>query len=450
MLHHIKLLMKRFTLIALCALTLGGSAVAAAPAKKAARGKLASFVSPKKQSEAVKAPWCPLKQTDYIWEYADPAQPAEGEWLEDDRYEITYTAAGKEASKTTTTSYGEKLLEVNTYNSNNMLATRIVTRSEDGETYENSEKLSRSYDERITDLVVDNEQYYWQDGEWKTANCYRRNITRNADGNITLCEVAVYFNGIYDPTQRLEIEYGADGKASKITDSELQYDGTWSVNTVISDIEWDRTDGQICSTELMYGANRIKKAKMTDEDGEEATVTCTYDGDNVDCRGTQMIDGDLYNVTMQYTVYDNGGFKLYTLLYNDWDTEAVTETEKYDEFGLMTFRSVEWTDFSYKEYEEYMEGLVRYSDTTGYPEQYVLTSRDIEEDSETYGESINQIKMVFEGNADLSGISDVTADADADAPVEYFNLQGMRLTQPAAGQPVIRRQGSRVSKIVIR
>lgn len=49
-----------------------------------------------------------------------------------------------------------------------------------------------------------------------------------------------------------------------------------------------------------------------------------------------------------------------------------------------------------------------------------------------------------------AGISDVIADNDANAPVEYFNLQGMRINEPAAGQLVIRRQGKTVSKLIVK
>ncbi|MDE6136052.1 MAG: hypothetical protein K2F97_01095, partial [Muribaculaceae bacterium] len=45
-------------------------------------------------------------------------------------------------------------------------------------------------------------------------------------------------------------------------------------------------------------------------------------------------------------------------------------------------------------------------------------------------------------------ISDITADENA--PVEFFNLQGMRINEPAAGQIVIRRQGNQVSKILVK
>lgn len=46
-----------------------------------------------------------------------------------------------------------------------------------------------------------------------------------------------------------------------------------------------------------------------------------------------------------------------------------------------------------------------------------------------------------------SGIADI--EADENAPVEYFNLQGIRVENPAAGI-YIRRQGSKVTKVLVK
>ena len=59
----------------------------------------------------------------------------------------------------------------------------------------------------------------------------------------------------------------------------------------------------------------------------------------------------------------------------------------------------------------------------------------------------NQI-CVTELTADPSGSLDNIA-VDNDAPVEYFNLQGVRVAEPVSGI-YIRRQGTSVSKIVVR
>lgn len=56
-------------------------------------------------------------------------------------------------------------------------------------------------------------------------------------------------------------------------------------------------------------------------------------------------------------------------------------------------------------------------------------------------------------NTNSSAITDITTDSaieDSNAPVEYYNLQGMRITNPCPGQLLIRRQGRNVTKIVVR
>ena len=49
-----------------------------------------------------------------------------------------------------------------------------------------------------------------------------------------------------------------------------------------------------------------------------------------------------------------------------------------------------------------------------------------------------------------AAIDGIAVDADENAPVEYYNLQGVKLANPEAGQVVIRRQGSKVSKIFVK
>lgn len=49
----------------------------------------------------------------------------------------------------------------------------------------------------------------------------------------------------------------------------------------------------------------------------------------------------------------------------------------------------------------------------------------------------------------VAGVESITADDNSNAPVEYFNLQGVRIENPANGI-FIRRQGSAVSKVIIR
>lgn len=50
----------------------------------------------------------------------------------------------------------------------------------------------------------------------------------------------------------------------------------------------------------------------------------------------------------------------------------------------------------------------------------------------------------------LAGVNNVVVGEDANAPVEYYNLQGVRVANPAAGTLVIKKQGNTVTKTLVR
>ena len=49
--------------------------------------------------------------------------------------------------------------------------------------------------------------------------------------------------------------------------------------------------------------------------------------------------------------------------------------------------------------------------------------------------------------AEGAGVNDVVAD-DVNAPVVYYNLQGMQISNPEAGQLVIKKQGKSAKKVL--
>lgn len=49
---------------------------------------------------------------------------------------------------------------------------------------------------------------------------------------------------------------------------------------------------------------------------------------------------------------------------------------------------------------------------------------------------------------EMTGVEGIATDASADAPVEFFTLQGVRILNPDGGI-FIRRQGNRVSKVAL-
>lgn len=57
------------------------------------------------------------------------------------------------------------------------------------------------------------------------------------------------------------------------------------------------------------------------------------------------------------------------------------------------------------------------------------------------------IKVVFDGQLEAAGVENVVVDENA--PVEYYNLNGIRVANPENGI-YIRRQGNKVSKVLVK
>lgn len=62
----------------------------------------------------------------------------------------------------------------------------------------------------------------------------------------------------------------------------------------------------------------------------------------------------------------------------------------------------------------------------------------------------NTSAVTIEIEHEQGGVNDIIADEENNAPVEFFNLQGQRVNNPAAGQLVIRRQGTKVAKVLVK
>lgn len=66
-----------------------------------------------------------------------------------------------------------------------------------------------------------------------------------------------------------------------------------------------------------------------------------------------------------------------------------------------------------------------------------------------YAQKCPMVKFKFtDASADGAGIDNVTVDNNADAPAEYYNVAGVRVAHPTAGNIYIRKQGTSVAKVV--
>lgn len=248
-------------------------------------------------------------------------------------------------------------------------------------------------------------------------------------------------------------EYGADGKASRMWSEELTSDGFnlyWEEGDVYTDIVWDRTDGQIFSAEdVMYGANRISSARVT-SDGDELTLTVEYPDELGSYKGviSGSIDGAEVTSVIQHTVLDSYGSyeEVITETYSyDGITESMVQTNKYltDDSGLdMLVYASETYEGEEEIYEWAKAKLIR--DSEGRPAEYIQQMYDYDS-----GEFENSMRIVFSDYIDAAGVGSAIVD-DTDAPVQLYDLRGVPVHGDAAPGLYIRRQGDKVSKVMIK
>lgn len=337
--------------------------------------------------------------------------------------------------------------------------TTQVSESADGP-FTNSSLYRRIFDPVDPEIVVSNYNYAWNSytSEWmEYGNCYVRQITRNVAGNITGVEISVPYMGTLDPILRLTIEYGADGNATSIVRTELTLDNSnnpvWKTTLSMTDIKWLSTNGQIFDFDrLPDAANRPLSANLTTEENS-GTITYTYPDEigsftseyKYKEAGTSVVQKSIY------TVLDENGSYRYVIeetgkgLLENW-TAGSEELNRFDAYGLLVENYAAFTEDGMTEVAVWSKGEVVYDQTHGYPLSYTTTSLDPDAPVETW---ITESRIEYSEYTDCAGIEDVTVDNN-DAPVEYYDLRGIRVENPTAPGLYIRRQGNSASKILVK
>ena len=130
----------------------------------------------------------------------------------------------------------------------------------------------------------------------------------------------------------------------------------------------------------------------------------------------------------------NGGsldFMFFNLVFNE-DSTKVSVGEPVETFEIIPQEGAEGV-MTYI-YKDYTSVLAPYNG-----QNYVLVDGGI-----IYGFQILYVGDIF----DPTGIHDVQLDKNTNAPVEYYNLQGIRVSEPTKGGIYIRRQGNVSTKIM--
>lgn len=134
-----------------------------------------------------------------------------------------------------------------------------------------------------------------------------------------------------------------------------------------------------------------------------------------------------YTFSPDYTVFKKDGKDSFRAKISDWANFQTTSRLSADGKSLYLRRNVQWNSTM----EQSENGTV----WKAFPKP-------------TSNSGLLIAAIIPLGENDPSGLDEVIADENA--PVEYFNLQGLRVSDPQPGQMVIRRQGSKVSKIIVR
>lgn len=428
--------------------------------------------------------WRPLNEVFMTYSAAN------GVWADTIKAYNTYDQAGNIIERIELEDNGYDVTHmVYEYNENNKEIC-CITENDNGNTgyYTKSSKRVRAYDSICTDFAIMDMEYSWDDVEndWKLYNAWKKEITRDANGNITGILISAYFSflndyeGGYVPVTRITIEYGMDNKAKNyIYEVSWGYDEETKVTTwrgsSYCNIIWENTNGQLIEdvNRMLVGENRMKSAQMYAQNSKlenefEGWFTVQYEKDSPDFIQTIYYEGDLDKEIHSYTTLDaNGSYCEKFANYSDGEMNRDGVLDEQDLF------SITWEEVTYDEkgsmilFEEFItEGdavaeqlagnrmTYEYDAVCGEIEvevidawtpvyvDYVLQSASYEPHS----------RLVYSGYVDVTKQSQIELPA-TDFSMRVYSLQGEYLGNTVDGLPqgiYIICQGTRVYKAMNR
>lgn len=391
-----------------------------------------------------------------IWD--DATQTEKYDWQVTEDQTLTYTDEGRIAMMKNAN--GDEIRYE--YDAEGRLTTE-TRYNDNGDAYE---KCEYTYDTVVKNLVVRSAAYYLDGTEWKLQNEETTEITRNSDNNITQISEFSSYNGNKTEQQRVVYTYGNDKKINTI--KLYYYDGEEGVemDAEMTDIKWVKTNGQLIDLEFdelayYFSENWIASATLPKATNEpylgDIFVKFDYKSGLGGFTMTQTMNNEVI-VKEEFTITDTFGSYTERDFSVDFDNndEGVWErdgedltdyTKVYDKFGLVLLdKEVNYEDANpdKPDWTTTTTGKVEYDADHGYPVDYTTTY--------AYGvgeEPQNQTHIVWSDYKSFeAGIGAIATDNE-NAPVEYFDLRGQRVDNPANGF-FIRRQGNNVEKIVVR
>ncbi len=225
--------------------------------------------------------------------------------------------------------------------------------------------------------------------------------------------------------------------------------------------------GNVMNLKFMMGCKQISSWGNNYEVSLLYTTADEYDILNPQNDFTETVGSSIKSTSYSDRILPQDN-KMYELEFNDIPAEATYVALHFTSKGsyspAMWVDNIRLTEFDanpllgYRVYSLNGEGLVNDELVDANATEYTLPAVP---QVRTFANARNMfVTAVYaDGEAEpsntvnvddaTSGVEGVAADSDADAPIEYFNLQGVRVDNPGHGI-YIRRQGNKVSKTSVR
>lgn len=407
--------------------------------------------------------WCPRAQL--------YSSIKDGAWNNDRRYTTAYNRQGKIltdvsedlnwTSESTTARYTR---DEYTYNEDGQRLTGLSKSGNSLDAMTETSKFEFTYDAVVPSFITSYTRFVLSDGAWvQDKSSYKYDVTRDAQGRVTEVLRSDWdVMGGYIPASKSVITYGDDNKPATITSYTYgenwetgEYE--WSQGSTLGNIVWKDCNNQILNGGAIYqGANRILSASHISDGKETGTVKVVYGPGEKDYTTTdESIDpywGDRNVVVTEWreiNPYNSYSIKESTTTYTEGSEEPSVsgsfESITRDAYGNLIEGILTMTYYGMTNEVEHQTGVVEYDATYGYPLVYTESQKSF------YGDEQEPfLRKEFSDYINMGGVNDITIDgSDTNAPVEYFNLQGVRVETPVSGL-YIRRQGRHTAKVLIK
>lgn len=288
----------------------------------------------------------------------------------------------------------------------------------------------------------------------------RRDVTRNDKGQVTQVEnwTANDTNTGLELDSKVTFEYGADGKANKISTTE--YDSEEGDMTItMNNIVWEEYNGDLLS---IFGSDNLDNIFMEPDNLlKSADLEMTLDDMTVIGSATGTYTDNKSELTMSFYMFgmsvmdmtismettdDNGSFvsNITTSSMGESADLVSTEVVCNDKGDVVKNTSYSGTGDARKIVES-NEYEYSYNSTTGLID-YTIVS-DYDTDTKAYQPLY---KLEYSDYVDVTGINGVAANT-ADGKTAVYNMQGMCVGNSLHNQPsgmYIMKQGGKSVKVI--